>query len=77
MKYWVLGQELGAVEKFWQGNGEKWSKIKWLEMRKVGGGGGGGGWSLCATPPPPPPRVLKDGGAGAMAPTVPNFLSHA
>ena len=28
-------------------------------------------------PPPPPPRVLKDSGAGAMAPMAPNFLSHA
>ena len=32
---------------------------------------------VCDTPqpPPPPPRVLKDSGAGAMAPMAPNFLS--
>ena len=33
--------------------------------------GGGQARSLYATPPSPTPRVLKDSGAGAMAPTVP------
>ena len=44
------------------------------------GGGGGGGPGPCMRhhpAPPPPPQVLKDCGAGAMAPTAPNFLSHA
>ena len=42
-------------------------------------GGRPGPVLVCDTPqpPPPPPRVLKDSGAGAMAPTAPNFLSHA
>ena len=41
-----------------------------------GGGGGGRARSLYANPPsPPPPHILS--GAGAMAPTTPNFLSHA
>ena len=48
-----------------------------------GGGGRGVGGTAgpgpCMRPPPSPPapRVLKDSGAGAMAPTAPIFLSHA
>ena len=39
---------------------------------------GAAGPGPCMRPPPPPaPRVLKDSGAGAMAPTAPKFLSHA
>ena len=50
-------------------------------------------WSLCSSarpggaagprpcmrhpPAPPPPRVLKHSSVGAVAPTAPNFLSHA
>ena len=39
--------------------------------------GGRPGLVLVCDAPPPPPRVLKDSGAGPMAPTAPNFLSHA
>ena len=45
-----------------------------------GGGGGAAGPGPCMRhpqPPPPAPRVVKDSSAGAMAPTAPNFLSHA
>ena len=59
------------------------SSAQWTAHVHLRHGGGGGGWarSLYATPtsppPPPPPPVLRDSGVGAMAPTVPNFLSHA
>ena len=41
------------------------------------GWGGGGGPCMRHPPAPPPLRVLKDSGAGAVAPMAPNFLSHA
>ena len=50
--------------------------------REVGWHWGAAGPGACmrhplAPPHPPPPRVLKHSGAGAVAPTAPNFLSHA
>ena len=65
-----------------KGKGRRDNRRRRREGLSPGGGGGGGrARSLYATlpspPPPPPPRVLKDSGAGAMAPTASKFLSHA
>ena len=63
-----------VVVKWWSSSGGQ-VVVKWWSAPR--GAAGPGPCTRHPPAPPPPPRVLKDSGAGVMAPTAPNVLSHA